>query len=339
MSDTSKRPRVLIIEEDLDRRALLCQTLQSYYRDADGDCVTGVASACEALTRDLSQFDIVVQNYHLPDMDGMELLSNILARANVPVMVVSSENVSRVAAEALRRGAQDYVVEVGDYLFSLPLLIEKNIRQFEVRQENLRLQERMTAMLEELQEKNAQLLNMTQTDPLTNLANRRRFNELLERIFSEARRYNFDLACCMCDLDNFKQFNDVLGHQRGDELLQTTSDLIASGLRSSDVAARYGGDEFVLLLPHTSLERAVAVCQRIRGRLARASRKFSLLPQGLHVSPKVTVSIGIASLQADGPKTAGELVAMADQALYLAKGRGKNRITTRTPLGDDQQSA
>jgi len=327
---------VLIIDANPDRLASFRRTLRDYYGGADDDLVTAAVSASETLQLDLSHFDIIVQSYHLPDMAGLELLGLLVARAARPVMIVSGENDPTIATEALQMGAQDYVVSAAEDLTALPLLIEKNLRQYEIRQENQRLQEQLATTLRELEDKNTQLLSMVHTDPLTNLANRRRFNELLERCFNEAARYGFDLACCMCDLDDFKKFNDTLGHPRGDELLQMTSDLIASGLRSTDVAARYGGDEFVLLLPHTSVDRAVAVCQRIRGRLARAGRKFAFSPQGLHVNQRVTISIGIASLQADNPKTAEELVAMADRALYAAKGNGKNRIVTLTPLGDQQ---
>jgi two-component system chemotaxis family response regulator WspR len=336
MSSVPHQPRVLIVDDNPHRQASLRQTVRDHYHGTGDDLVSAVASARDALSLDLSRFDLIVQRAHRPDVASLELLKQLVA-VDLPVVIVSDENDPRVAEEALRLGAQDYVVDTGGPA-NWPLLIEKNLRQYEVRRENQRLQEQLAAMQEELQDKTAQLLSMAHTDSLTNLANRRRFNELLERSFNEATRYGFDLTCCMCDLDDFKRFNDALGHPRGDELLQMTSDLIASGLRSTDVAARYGGDEFVLLLPHTSVDRAVAVCQRIRGRLARAGRKYALSPQGLHIHQRVTISIGIASIQSDNPKTPDDLVVLADRALYAAKGNGKNRIVTLTPLGD-QQSA
>jgi len=337
MCSAPERICVLIVDENPSRQASFGLALRRYFCHAGDDLVTAVSSAREALALDLSRFHAIVMNYNQPDMPGLELAEQLAARSGRPVVVVGGPNDPREADAALRLGAQEYVPAGGDAA-ALPLLIEKSLRQFEVRRENQRLQEQLAAMLKELQDKNAQLLSMAHVDPLTNLANRRRFNELLTRSFNEAMRYGFDLTCCMCDLDDFKKFNDALGHPRGDELLQMTSDLIASGLRSTDVAARYGGDEFVLLLPHTSVDRAVAVCQRIRGRLARASRKFAFPSQGLHIGHRVTISIGIASVHADHPKTAEDLVAMADRALYTAKGNGKNRIATLTPLGE-QQSA
>lgn len=334
------RSRILVIEDDPAQQALICEVLRMHYRDPRGEFIVAASTAGEALAKDLRSFNMVLQNYNLPDMNGLDLLTEIIGRADIPVMMVTSENTSKVAIEALRRGAQDYVVKLGDYLFALPLMIDKNIRQHELRKENQRLQARLTGMLDELQDKNRQLMAMAQTDHLTGLANRRRFGELLERSFAEAHRYDFDLTCCMLDLDHYKQFNDTLGHQVGDELLQLTSELIRSSLRASDSAARYGGDEFVILLPHTSIDRATAVCQRIRAKLARASRKYVLSSwQSEHAGPQVTLSVGIASLQADHPVSGDELVALADKALYIAKENGKNRIVTLSPVEDEQSIA
>ena len=168
-------------------------------------------------------------------------------------------------------------------------------------------------MLEELQDKNVQLeesmkqlKQMATTDALTGLANRRYFNEQLDRQFSQARRYHDQLTCCMIDLDHYKQLNDTHGHQMGDEVLQIVSREILACLRATDIAARYGGDEFILLLPRTGLPEAFNAVKRIR------------VP--------ITLSIGVASLVDDTPHNAEALVAMADRALYLAKDLGKDRV-------------
>lgn len=314
------KPRILIVEDDGDQRQLLCEALAVYYDDPQSRCIVGVASAGECLATKLESFDVVLQDYHLPDMPGLTLLEKILARADLPVIFVTGENNCAAAAEAIRRGAMDYVVKLGDYLFAIPVLVDKNIRLHRMKQDNERLQREHQAMLSELRVKNTQLQEtleqvktMAITDHLTGLANRRHFAELLEKHFSQAVRYGFDLTCCMCDLDDYKQFNDTLGHQLGDQVLVITADIIRSSLRSSDVAARYGGDEFVLVLPHTSVERGLAAGERIRQQLASESGRKDGLGR------TVTMSVGVASLEADRPANADALLSMADRALYAAK--------------------
>lgn len=322
-----KQPRILVVEDDPDTRDLVREVLTMHFGQGEGTNIVTAGSGAEALAQDIPSFDIILTDFNLPDATGLELLPEYLKRADVPVVFVTSENVSSTAAEAIRLGAQDYMIKLGDYLFAIPVVIEKNLRQHAMRLENRRLQQQRQQMLEELRIKNAQLEDslikmqrMAATDHLTGLANRRHFGELLERYHTDAMRYRFDLTCCMCDLDHYKKINDTLGHQVGDKLLIMTADVIRSSLRQTDLAARYGGDEFVLLLPHTSLDQAMTVAERIRIEVARQA---STLPSSGHV---VTMSMGIASLAADHPSNADSLVAMADRALYMAKDAGKNQI-------------
>jgi len=206
-------------------------------------------------------------------------------------------------------------------------MVDKSIRQHRLKHQNQRLQKRLEVMLAELQDKNRQLQKtmdklstMAATDPLTDLANRRAFSRLMDRYFKQASRYDFDLSCCMCDLDRYKRVNDALGHREGDELLVAAADVLRRGLRGSDVAARYGGDEFVMLMPNTSTAGAVTACRRIMRKL---EDRFS---QYQDLRSEVTISIGISSLGSDNAITAEELVLLADQALYHAKQQGRNRI-------------
>ena len=320
-------PRILLVEDDVDQRLLIREALCIHYDDEEGSNIVAVGTAGEALAQDLMSFDAVLQDYHLPDMVGLDLLEAILQRADVPVIFVTGENTSGTAAEAIGRGACDYVVKLGDYLFALPVLVDKNIDQHRIRKDNVRLQSEREHMLAELRVKNEQLHEsmrkleaMASTDPVTGLANRRAFGDVLEMYYSEAVRYRHDLTCCMIDLDHYKEFNDTFGHQVGDEILVSTAEIIRSTLRASDAAARYGGDEFVLLLPHTAVDRALAVTQRVREELILTGSKYGKLKNALRLSA------GIASLKADGPDSADELVAMADRALYIAKDRGRDQI-------------
>lgn len=326
-SQTSEKPRILVVEDDPDQRMLICEVLAMHFDDSDEQRITAVRSAAECLRADLESFDVVLQDYNLPDGGGLNLLSEIRRRADIPVIVVTAENTRGTVLSAIRAGAADYVIKLGDYLFTLPIVVTKNVRQHRLRRENAELQRRLSETLDELAEKNRRLSESMEllraaadTDALTGLSNRRRFGEVLDRQFSEAVRYGFDLTCCMCDLDRYKQLNDELGHQAGDEALAETADVIRSRLRTSDVAARYGGDEFVLLLPHTSIRRGVEVAGRIRSTLAERWRSAS------EHHRRVTISVGVASLGANRPANSEVLVRMADRSLYVAKTQGRDRV-------------
>lgn len=327
MDNNKKNVRVLVVEDDADQRQLICDVLEFNSSGSFRSEIVGVGNGQECLSKDLDYFDVILLDFHLPDMPGLDLLAKVLARVDVPVIFVTGESDAEVAGEAIRRGASDYVVKLGEFLFALPVLVEKSINQHRIKKENERLKAEQQAMLGELQVKNTQLKDslsqleqMAATDYLTGLANRRHFNKQLSRYFDEASRYDFDLTCCMCDLDSYKQLNDTYGHQLGDQVLVLTAEVICSSFRSSDLAARYGGDEFVFLLPHTSIDRGLEVCQRIRRELSQLCR------DQLQINNDVTMSIGIVSLAEDNPSSAEKMVGLADKALYIAKEQGKNKV-------------
>ena len=321
--------KLLIIEDDPDQRDLIRETLEE--RFGAGTVVTA-GSRAEALANDLSAFDLILSDYHLPDATGMELLEDIQSRCVTPVIMVTGENVGRIATEAIRRGATDYVVKFGDYLFTIPLVVEKNLTVAKMKRENEKLRAELEGALREVWDKNAQLEQslkkieeVAATDPLTGLYNRRHFGKVLGQLFSEAQRYDTDLSCVMIDLDGYKQLNDTHGHQLGDQLLMAAGRVISANMRQMDVAARYGGDEFVLLLPRAAGDEAARVVQRIREEFRQAS---SIL---LRRNEGVSMSVGISSLRGDEPTGIEPLIAAADAALYRAKAAGRNRVVISAP--------
>lgn len=179
---------------------------------------------------------------------------------------------------------------------------------------------RLNADLEKrVAERTEQLRELASREPLTGLYNRRYFNEMLEHRFSEAKRYESDISCIMLDLDDFKNVNDRFGHQTGDKLLILTAETITRQLRTADVAARFGGDEFIVLLPQTDSDRAHVLSERIAEQLVEQVREHL-------AGVRVTVSMGIASLPSANIKNAEALIRAADNALYEAKAAGKDRI-------------
>ncbi len=167
----------------------------------------------------------------------------------------------------------------------------------------------------------AKVIKETTHDSLTSLYNRQYFDQVLEQSISSATRYNTDVSLLFLDIDNFKDINDTYGHGFGDLTLQRIAKVIESEKRDSDIAARYGGEEFVLLMPHTECINALILAERIR--LKIKSLVFSTDQNDF----SVTISGGLASFPQNA-KNSIELLHRADSALYLAKGAGKNNIST-----------
>ncbi|HWL94319.1 MAG TPA: diguanylate cyclase [Phycisphaerae bacterium] len=193
---------------------------------------------------------------------------------------------------------------------------------------NSELEERVLKRTEALEQANVRFKELAAKDSLTGLYNRRHFNELLAQLFAESTRYRTDLTCMMIDLDNFKRVNDSLGHQIGDDLLKMTSTVIQESIRESDVAVRYGGDEFIVLMPQTAPEDAQASAERIIDRFR------STLQKRLPEASIASLSIGLANRACDLPADSMGLIQLADEALYLAKAGGKNRITVLRPTAE-----
>jgi diguanylate cyclase (GGDEF)-like protein len=187
--------------------------------------------------------------------------------------------------------------------------------------ENRRIEESMTqaspvlANLRNLALSQARAL----TDGLTGLPNRRAIEDTLKRMIAQADRSGAPLGVVLFDLDHFKQVNDLYGHEKGDEVLSAVGVTIASNLRSSDFAGRFGGEEFILLLPETDADDAVTVSEKLR--MALASVEVPSVPR------PITASFGVAAMPADGSEPSA-LLRSADRALYLAKAGGRNRVET-----------
>ncbi len=318
--------RILVIEDDVDQRGLIRETLEDCL---DGEVhVTDVGTRREALGQNLKSFDLILSDYNLPDATGLEILDDLRQRCATPVIMVTGENVAHVAAEAIRKGATDYIVKTGDYLFTIPVVVQKNLIVAKIRRENEQLRTELEKALRDVCDKNTLLERSLQkveelaaTDPLTGLYNRRHFAKVLEQLFADAQRFEKDMSCVMIDLDKYKQLNDSLGHQVGDQILILAGEVIGENMRRMDVAARYGGDEFVLLLPQASAADAAAVAQRIRLKFKPVSAELLKRNDGL------SMSIGIASITGNRVDHADQLVRLADQALYRSKEAGRDRVS------------
>jgi diguanylate cyclase (GGDEF)-like protein len=195
------------------------------------------------------------------------------------------------------------------------------------RTQELQAEIQMRQTVEEaLKEANAALHRMAYIDGLTQIPNRRRFDEVLQQSWRQGFRDRQPISAILCDVDFFKLYNDCYGHQEGDRCLQ----LVASAInlvvrRPNDLAARYGGEEFVVILPQTPIEGAMEVAQMIRANV----RALQILHAGSDISDYVTLSLGVSCLVPEDVMNSEILLSQADQALYLAKEKGRDRIMTR----------
>lgn len=161
---------------------------------------------------------------------------------------------------------------------------------------------------------------LARTDALTDIANTRKFYEVLQNEINKAKRYRHPIALAYIDLDNFKEMNDKYGHLKGDQLLKNVADIIQKNIRNIDTVARLGGDEFAILMPETTIENAKVAINRLNNILAYDLKKNRYV---------MTISIGLASF-VKVPSSADIIVSRADELMYIAKQTGKNRIEEKT---------
>lgn len=262
------------------------------------------------------------------------------SRMEPGVIALLSRCDAEAADRAVRHGAIDCVVTEDGFERFLGVVIAQNLAAAAQRREDRRAHAELRATIVQLRNRGkaledsvAHLEAMVMTDPLTKLANRRHIEQRLPQMFAEAVRYGHDLSAMMIDLDGFKLINDTLGHGRGDEILRMTGRIIAESVRQSDLAARYGGDEFLVLMPQTGSETAAQVAERLASVF---HRQAALSAKG---AVRVGMSIGIACLRVSKPIHGSDLLAHADNALYAAKQAGKSRTMVCGPDGVNAEAA
>lgn len=314
MSSPDRMARLLVIEDDVELLDALRDTLHN-----EGFEVVGFADP--ALARDAlraGEFDLLLSDLMMPGTDGIQLLEQALRIDPALVgVIMTGQGSIPTAIEAMRAGAVDFILKPFQRQQILSALDRAmSVRRMKVENDRLRREvERLEAeRVRLLEETNARLTALATTDPLTGLANRRAFDEALAREVALAERGVHPVSLVVLDVDHFKGFNDTFGHQVGDEVLRQVASAARGCCRATDLATRFGGEEFTVLLPATNLDGAIALAERIRQ--AVAVGPWSLRP--------VTVSAGVATL-VSGEDTAG-LIEAADRAMYRAKRNGRNRV-------------
>jgi len=302
--DSSKPSRILVIEDRAESAAWFRTVLKAPHE------ITAVETFEESLIRVRGgDYDLVIVSLGVRGFDGLRLCSQLRSLPegrNVPILVVVSDGDKRKLNQALEMGVNDYLTRPID-----PNELTARVRT-QLRKKHYADRLRHNVQLS---------LEMAITDQLTGLHNRRYMARHLDNLIASSKRTGKPLSFVIMDIDFFKSVNDSYGHDVGDEVLKEFASRVSSNVRGIDLACRYGGEEFVVVMPDTDVAAAYSVAERLRQEVEVTPIAISRDPGKL----KVTVSIGIA--KADGADDTPEaLLYRADQALYRAKRTGRNRV-------------
>jgi two-component system cell cycle response regulator len=254
---------------------------------------------------DKGRIDLVLMDNQMPGKSGMEWLAEIAKKQLAPVVMLTDSGTEQIAAQAFQQGAVGYLPKGSLSREKLQNIIDLALDKWR------RLQQAM-ADKEELE-------RLATFDSLTGLYNRRAILSKLYELINLANRYREDFSLSMLDIDHFKKVNDHYGHLAGDEVLEQIARSIHRNIRDTDIVGRYGGEEFIIILPKTNLSSSWVVAERLRSIIEKANLKDS----GGNVFT-ITVSQGLVGWERD--EDAASLISRADEALYKAKEKGRNRV-------------
>lgn len=319
--------RVLLVDDqpmigEAVRRALLGQAQLEFHYCSD----PGMALDTAVRVRPT----VILQDLVMPGIDGLTLVRRYReqpATRDIPIIVLSTKEDPAVKSEAFASGANDYLVKLPDSIELIARIrhhSRAHLNQLQRDAAYLALHESQLQLIAI----NAELKRLTHVDGLTGLSNRRYCDEYLDQEWRRAAREQLPLAVLMVDVDAFKRYNDHYGHLAGDETLKAVAHALQAGCeRPSDLAARFGGEEFIVILPGCPVTDAVAMGNK----LCRAVAGLAISHVASPAAPHVTVSIGAAATLPQPGSSPLSLIQRADQALYQAKEGGRNQVVGSAP--------
>ena len=296
--------KILICDDDQADRKLVRTYLK---RMTDREIVLLEAGHTEEIQNalDKGRIDLVLMDNQMPGKSGMEWLTEIAKKQLAPVVMLTGSGTEEIAAQAFQEGAVGYLPKGSLSQEKLQNIIDVALDKW------TRLQQAM-ADKEKLE-------RLATFDSLTGLYNRRAILGKLHELINLANRYKEDFSLSMLDIDHFKRVNDRYGHLTGDEVLEKIAALTSRNIRDTDIVGRYGGEELIIILPKTNLSSAWVVAERLRTIIEKTEMKDSA---GNVFA--ITVSQGLAGWERDEDATS--LISRADEALYKAKEKGRNRV-------------
>ena len=316
---------ILVADDEPAIRSLVGQLLED-----EGHTVTLAEDGKDALEKfNRGWHEIVFSDIRMPNMTGIELLGEVMKiNENTQFIIMTSHASVENSIAALKQGAFDYIIKPFE---ELDLVVETTNRAI-ANLSAIRKQQYLVSTLSrqnaELGDLNKKFREMAIRDGLTGLFNHRHAQDRLTEEYERSKRFKRRFSILFMDVDHFKFFNDNNGHQAGDEVLKTIAQLMTGAIRESDIVARWGGEEFIIIAAETNARQACELAERIR--LAVATHAFAhskRQPLGL-----VSLSIGVATIS-KSTQDAQSLVKLADDAVYHAKDHGRNRTVFCTSDG------
>jgi len=300
---------ILMVEEDRFAAAQMAETLRSV-----GHSVTCAAGCADAQRLIDGETELIILSLSMPSSDPLRLVSRFRASEasrQLPILLIAEDiDLVRVAKGLVDLGANDYLIR--------PVDRQELLARTGTQVRRKRLQDR-------LQQNYQRGLSLALTDPLTSLYVRRYGEAHLDELIDRVNQHDTSAAVLLFDVDHFKRVNDSYGHDAGDDVLRELAARTIKSVRSVDLAVRWGGEEFLVVMPETDLANAAAVAERLRAAVAKDS--FTVRSSGEKLA--VTISIGVAAAVTDTDDRA-RLLKRADDALYCAKSGGRNRVVIRS---------
>jgi len=323
--EPKQKKRILVVDDHEDNIELLRARLE-----ARGYEVFGASDGQAALDQVEHVIpDLILLDVMMPKMDGMEVVRRLKANKNlpfIPVIMQTALDSTENKVEGLDAGADDYITKPINFA-ELEARVNSLLRikklQSDLAATNVLLaaaNAELSAKKEELSEANDKLRRISLTDGLTDIDNRRCLEDRLHEMWQHSLRLHEPIALIMCDIDKFKSVNDNFGHQAGDSVLKEVAQLLKGEAREIDRVGRYGGEEFLLILPGTVLDAAVTFAERLREKVDRHTFTYS----GGTLTR--TISCGVAAAPHPRVNDQEALLRAADDALYVAKETGRNRV-------------
>ena len=290
---------ILVVDDDEGIRESMRQAIRH-----EGYACWAAASGDEALRfLEEKHVDLVISDIRMPGLSGFELTEIVKKKYDTDVIIITGYGKDFQYEEAIKKGASEFILK--------PIRLQELLVR-------LRRVLRERALIAQRRQMEERLRELTITDDLTKLYNMRHFYFQVQLEMDRVVRYKHSLSLLLLDVDRFKQYNDTYGHLEGDQILIRLGDVIRECLRKSDTAYRYGGDEFMVLLPETRANEAMTVAERIRARF-QAANSYPLQDG----STNATLSVGVAEYRPG--ENLSEFIRRADQTMYEAKGRGGNQ--------------